>query len=161
MRRSAGIAAAAIEMARPLDLRVGCLSDPRDAISHGYVDSQKLLAWQSTNASMADFDGFPSSVIEGTYREGDMTLNTSPRRKYEDITGSTGILHVHVRIIFSSSFFFLFFFFFFSFFLLFFLFFLFHLRSWNSRKATHVSHVAKVTSQTRGNRSCHNFAAFD
>jgi hypothetical protein len=53
--------------------------DPRDAISHGYVDSQKLLAWQSTNASMADFDGFPSSVIEGTYREGDMTLNTSRR----------------------------------------------------------------------------------
>ncbi|MDT5119149.1 MAG: hypothetical protein QOE30_4888 [Mycobacterium sp.] len=53
--------------------------DPRDAISHGYVDSQKLLAWLSTNASMADFDGFPSSVIEGTYREGDMTLNTSRR----------------------------------------------------------------------------------
>jgi hypothetical protein len=53
--------------------------DPKEAISHGYVDSQKLLAWQSTNASMADFDGFPSSVIEGTYREGDMTLNTSRR----------------------------------------------------------------------------------
>lgn len=53
--------------------------DPREAISHGYVDSQKLLAWQSTNASMANFDGFPSSVIEGTYREGDMTLNTSRR----------------------------------------------------------------------------------
>lgn len=53
--------------------------DPREAISHGYVDSQKLLAWQSTNASMADFDGFPSSVIEGTYREGDVTLNTSRR----------------------------------------------------------------------------------
>lgn len=53
--------------------------DPREAISHGYVDSQKLLAWQSTNASMVDFDGFPSSVIEGTYREGDMTLNTSRR----------------------------------------------------------------------------------
>jgi hypothetical protein len=34
--------------------------DPKEAISHGYVDSQKLLAWQSTNASMADFDGFPS-----------------------------------------------------------------------------------------------------
>jgi hypothetical protein len=53
--------------------------DPREAITHGYVDSQKLLAWQSTNASMVDFDGFPSSIIEGTYREGDMTLNTSRR----------------------------------------------------------------------------------
>ncbi len=53
--------------------------DPKDAITHGYVDSQKLPAWQTTNASMADFGGFPSSVIEGTYRDGDMTLNTSRR----------------------------------------------------------------------------------
>jgi len=53
--------------------------DPREAITHGYLDSQKLAAWQPTNASMADFGGFPSSVIEGTYRDGDMTLNTSRR----------------------------------------------------------------------------------
>ncbi|OBG64005.1 hypothetical protein A5703_00145 [Mycobacterium sp. E188] len=53
--------------------------DPREAISHGYVDSQKLLAWQPTNASMADFGGFPSSIVEGTYRDGDMLLNTSRR----------------------------------------------------------------------------------
>ncbi|ORV62697.1 hypothetical protein AWC03_05960 [Mycobacterium europaeum] len=53
--------------------------DPREAISHGYVDSQRLLAWQPTNASMADFGGFPSSIVEGTYRDGDMTLNTSRR----------------------------------------------------------------------------------
>lgn len=53
--------------------------DPKEAITHGYVDSQKLLAWQPTNASMADFCGFPSSVVEGTYRDGDLTLNTSRR----------------------------------------------------------------------------------
>lgn len=53
--------------------------DPREAISHGYIDSQKLFAWQSTAASMADFGGFPSSVIGGTYRENDITLNTSRR----------------------------------------------------------------------------------
>jgi Probable lipoprotein LpqN len=53
--------------------------DPREAISHGYVDSQILPAWQPTNASMADFGGFPSSVVEGTYRDGDVTLNTSRR----------------------------------------------------------------------------------
>ena len=53
--------------------------DPKEAITHGYVDSEKLLSWQTTNASMADFGGFPSSVIEGTYRDGDMTLNTSRR----------------------------------------------------------------------------------
>lgn len=53
--------------------------DPKEAITHGFVDSQQLLAWQTTNASMADFGGFPSSVIEGTYRDGDVTLNTSRR----------------------------------------------------------------------------------
>jgi Probable lipoprotein LpqN len=53
--------------------------DPKEAITHGFVDSQQLLAWQTTNASLADFGGFPSSIIEGTYRENDMTLNTSRR----------------------------------------------------------------------------------
>ena len=28
---------------------------------------------------MADFNGFPSSMIEGTYRQNNMTLNTSRR----------------------------------------------------------------------------------
>ena len=53
--------------------------DPAEAITHGYVDCQKLLAWQTTNASLGEFNGFPSSAIEGTYRENDMTLNTSHR----------------------------------------------------------------------------------
>jgi hypothetical protein len=53
--------------------------DPKEAITHGFVDSQQLPAWQTTNAAMADFGGFPSSVIEGTYRDGDMMLNTSHR----------------------------------------------------------------------------------
>ncbi|OBH19370.1 LpqN/LpqT family lipoprotein [Mycolicibacter sinensis] len=53
--------------------------DPKEAITHGFVDSQKLMAWQTTNASLADFNGFPSAVIEGTYRDADMTLNTSRR----------------------------------------------------------------------------------
>jgi hypothetical protein len=53
--------------------------DPREAISHGFIDSQKLPAWRSTDASLADFGGLPSSLIEGTYRENNMTLNTSRR----------------------------------------------------------------------------------
>jgi hypothetical protein len=60
--------------------------DPREAITHGFVDSQKLLAWRTTNASLADFGGFPSSIIEGTYRENDMTLNTSRR----DVIATSG-----------------------------------------------------------------------
>ncbi|CAM3049623.1 hypothetical protein BST27_14785 [Mycobacterium intermedium] len=53
--------------------------DPAEAIAHGYVDSQQLLAWQTTNASLENMGTFPSSKIEGTYRENDMTLNTSRR----------------------------------------------------------------------------------
>jgi len=53
--------------------------DPKEAITHGYIDSAQLPAWRSTNASLADFYGSPSSIIEGTYRENQMTLNTSRR----------------------------------------------------------------------------------
>jgi Probable lipoprotein LpqN len=53
--------------------------DPKGAITHGYVDSRQLPAWRNTDASLADFGGLPSSIIEGTYRENDMTLNTSRR----------------------------------------------------------------------------------
>jgi hypothetical protein len=53
--------------------------DPAEAITHGFLDSQRLLAWQTTNASLTNLGSFPSSVIEGTYRENDMTLNTSRR----------------------------------------------------------------------------------
>ena len=53
--------------------------DPKEAISHGFVDSQQLPAWRSTDASFSDFGGMPSSRIEGTYRENSLTLNTSRR----------------------------------------------------------------------------------
>ncbi|BBY18613.1 hypothetical protein MLIT_42050 [Mycolicibacterium litorale] len=53
--------------------------NPDEAISHGFIDSQMLPAWRSTDASLAPYDGMPSSLIEGTYRENSMTLNTSRR----------------------------------------------------------------------------------
>jgi hypothetical protein len=53
--------------------------DPHEAISHGFVESQQLPAWRSTDGSLADFGGMPSSVIEGTYRDNSLTLNTSRR----------------------------------------------------------------------------------
>ncbi|MDT5343600.1 MAG: hypothetical protein QOE52_2784, partial [Mycobacterium sp.] len=53
--------------------------DPKEAITHGYIDSQQLPGWRTTNASLADFNGSPSSIIEGTYRQNEMTLNTSHR----------------------------------------------------------------------------------
>jgi probable lipoprotein LpqN len=53
--------------------------DPNEAITHGLVDSQSLPNWQSTDASLAYYGGLPSSMIEGTYRQNDMLLNTSRR----------------------------------------------------------------------------------
>jgi Probable lipoprotein LpqN len=53
--------------------------DPIQAISHGFIDAAQLPAWRSTNASFAEYGGMPSSLIEGTYRENSMTLNTSRR----------------------------------------------------------------------------------
>lgn len=58
---------------------VGGDFDPKEAITHGYIDSQQLAAWRTTKASLADFGGMPSAMIEGSYRENNMSLNTSRR----------------------------------------------------------------------------------
>ncbi|TPG35281.1 LpqN/LpqT family lipoprotein [Mycolicibacterium hodleri] len=53
--------------------------DSTEAISHGLVDTQQLPAWRPTDGSIGDFGGTPTAVIEGTYRQNNMTLNTSRR----------------------------------------------------------------------------------
>lgn len=53
--------------------------DPREAISHGLVDTQQLPAFRATDGSLAEFGGMPSALIEGTYRQNNLTLNTSRR----------------------------------------------------------------------------------
>ncbi len=58
---------------------VGGNFDPKEAITHGFIDSEQKTAWRTTNASLADYGGMPSATIEGTYRENNMTLNTSRR----------------------------------------------------------------------------------
>ncbi len=58
---------------------VGGDFDPKEAITHGYIDAQLLPAWRTTKASLADFGGMPSATIEGTYRDNNMTLNTARR----------------------------------------------------------------------------------
>jgi hypothetical protein len=73
--------------------------DPQEAISHGYVDSQKLRAWQSTSASLAPYGGFPSSVITGIYRENDVTVNTA--RRY--IIAESGADHYLVSMSVSTA----------------------------------------------------------
>ncbi|OBK77414.1 hypothetical protein A5651_04345 [Mycobacterium sp. 1274761.0] len=58
---------------------VGGDFDPKEAITHGFIDSQQLPAWRTTKATLGDFGGMPSAAIEGTYRENNMSLNTSRR----------------------------------------------------------------------------------
>lgn len=70
--------------------------DPKEAITHGFVDSRQLMAWQTTNASLADFCGFPSSLIEGTYRDTDMTLNTSRRHVIVPADGGSYLVSLTV-----------------------------------------------------------------
>jgi hypothetical protein len=53
--------------------------DPKEAISHGFVDTQQLPAWRATDGSMGEIGGMPTATIEGTYRENNLTLNTSRR----------------------------------------------------------------------------------
>jgi hypothetical protein len=58
---------------------VGGEFDPKEAISHGLIDSQQQPAWRVTDASLADFGGMPSAAIEGTYRQNNLTLTTTRR----------------------------------------------------------------------------------
>jgi hypothetical protein len=58
---------------------VGGEFDPNEAITHGFIDSQQQPNWQSTDASLTPYGGFPSSKIEGAFRQNDMMLSTSRR----------------------------------------------------------------------------------
>ncbi|GJF11474.1 hypothetical protein NGTWS1803_19810 [Mycolicibacterium cyprinidarum] len=73
--------------------------DPMEAISHGFVDSQQLPAWRSTDASFAVDGGMPSSLIEGTYRENAMTLNASRR----NVIAASGPDHYLVKLSVTTS----------------------------------------------------------
>jgi hypothetical protein len=53
--------------------------DAKEAISHGLIDTQQLPAFRATDGSLAEFGGMPSARIEGTYRQNNLTLNTSRR----------------------------------------------------------------------------------
>lgn len=73
--------------------------DPTEAISHGYVDSQQLQNWRSTDMAMGVFNGFPSAFIEGSYMSGSQMLNTSRRH----ILATSGPDHYLVSLSVNSS----------------------------------------------------------
>lgn len=59
--------------------------DPREAIKHGYVDAEMSQNFKRLNASMDDFKGFPSAMIEGSY-----DLNGTRMHSYNRIVIATG-----------------------------------------------------------------------
>ncbi|WP_082682899.1 LpqN/LpqT family lipoprotein [Mycobacterium sp. GA-1285] len=59
--------------------------DPPEAIKHGYVDAEMSQNFKRLNASMNDFKGFPSAMIEGSY-----DLNGTRMHSYNRIVIATG-----------------------------------------------------------------------
>ncbi|MGO4446514.1 LpqN/LpqT family lipoprotein [Mycobacterium sp. 2YAF39] len=59
--------------------------DVNEAIGHGYVDAEMSENFKRLNASMDNFRGFPSSMIEGSY-----DLNGSRMHTYNRIVIATG-----------------------------------------------------------------------
>ncbi len=59
--------------------------DVNEAITHGYADAELSENFKRLNASMDNFKGFPSSMIEGSY-----DLNGSRMHTYSRIVIATG-----------------------------------------------------------------------
>ncbi|MDG5485244.1 LpqN/LpqT family lipoprotein [Mycolicibacterium gadium] len=59
--------------------------DVNEAIGHGYVDAEMSENFKRLNASMDDFKGFPSAMIEGSY-----DLNGARMHTYNRIVIATG-----------------------------------------------------------------------
>jgi hypothetical protein len=53
--------------------------DVAEAIKHGYADAQLSEGFKQLNASMDNFKGFPSAMIEGSYTVGQNRLHTYNR----------------------------------------------------------------------------------
>jgi hypothetical protein len=53
--------------------------DVAEAIRHGYADAELADRFNRLNASMADFHGMPSAMIEGSYNVGEQRLHTYNR----------------------------------------------------------------------------------
>jgi len=59
--------------------------DVKEAIGHGYVDAEMSENFKRLNASMDNFKGFPSAMIEGSY-----DLNGDRMHTYNRIVIATG-----------------------------------------------------------------------
>jgi hypothetical protein len=59
--------------------------DPRKAVQHGFADAEMSENFRRLNASLDDFKGFPSAMIEGSY-----DLNGRRMHTYNRIVIATG-----------------------------------------------------------------------
>lgn len=59
--------------------------DAREAVTHGEVDAEMSANFTELNSSTTDFNGFPSSMIEGSY-----DLNGARMHSYNRIVFATG-----------------------------------------------------------------------
>jgi hypothetical protein len=72
--------------------------DVNEAIGHGYVDAEMSENFKRLNASMDNFKGFPSSMIEGSY-----DLNGSRMHTYNRIVIATGAPPANQRYLIQFS----------------------------------------------------------
>jgi hypothetical protein len=72
--------------------------DVNEAIGHGYVDAEMSENFKRLNASMDNFRGFPSSMIEGSY-----DLNGSRMHTYNRIVIATGAPPANQRYLIQFS----------------------------------------------------------
>ena len=66
-------------MATVVVLKLSGNFDVGEALKHANVDAEASKNFTKLNASSDDFDGFPSSMIEGSYDAGDKRLHTYRR----------------------------------------------------------------------------------
>jgi hypothetical protein len=59
--------------------KLGGQFDAKELVKHGNDDARLALNFRQLEASSADFRGFPSSMIEGSYNLGDQRLHTINR----------------------------------------------------------------------------------
>lgn len=59
--------------------KLGGVFDAKELVKHGNDDSRLIQNFKQLESSNADFHGFPSSMIEGSYNLGDRRLHTINR----------------------------------------------------------------------------------
>ena len=59
--------------------KLGGAFDPKELVKHGNDDARLAQNFRQLETSSADFHGFPSSMIEGSYNLGDQRLHTINR----------------------------------------------------------------------------------